>query len=74
MEIHVTRFADTKATKDPAKRYVYICIYTLLGGTLNIEMFKLSTVVKAHSVCSIKSALFETYLQKKKKRRKADIQ
>lgn len=51
MEIHITRFADTKATKDSAKRYI-----SLHRANLNIEMFKPSMVVKAHSVRSIKSA------------------
>lgn len=51
MEIHITRFADTKATKDSAKRYI-----SLLRANLNIEMSKPSTVIKAHSVRSIKSA------------------
>lgn len=51
MEIHITRFADTKATKDSAKCYI-----SLLRANLNIEMSKPSTVIKAHSVRSIKSA------------------
>lgn len=56
MEVHITRFADTKATKDSAKLYMYITyMYTLVRGKLNIERFQ-STVVKAHSVCCIKSA------------------
>lgn len=69
MEIHITRFADTKATKDSAKLYISS------RGNLDIEMFKPSMVVKAHSVHSIKSAsLFETshlkHIYKKKKKRK----